>query len=84
MTIDNVAMETRTLIDAQHAGYAADHTTDGSADDGANRACSTLAFARTALHTARHALRLRNGRNRDHGKDGGSSDKTANHRCLPR
>jgi hypothetical protein len=77
-------VKARTLFDAEHAGYAADDTTDGAADNGANRTGSALTFPRTAFHAARHTLRLSDGRDGDDGKDGGSSDKTANHGCLPR
>jgi len=81
--IDDVAMEAWTLVNAKNAGNATNHTADGAADNRANWTGSTLAFARPALNSARHTLRLRYCWNGDNGKDGGGSEKTAKHECLP-
>jgi hypothetical protein len=65
--LDDVAMKTGALIDAENPGDAANHATDDTADYRADRACGAFAFSGAALNSAGHPLGLRDGRKRHGG-----------------
>jgi hypothetical protein len=44
MSLDDIAVKTRTLIDAQNTVHAADHSANNAADDAADRTGGALAF----------------------------------------
>src|SRR4051794_39675352 len=56
--LDHVAAEARTLLDAEHAGDAANDTANRAAYNGAHRAGRALALPGTAFDASGHALRL--------------------------
>jgi hypothetical protein len=78
----DITAEPRTIIDTEHAGYAADNTTDGAAYDSAHRTSCALAIARTTLNASGDTLSLSNGGKSHHGDDGSGSKKTADHDDL--
>ena len=54
--LNDVLAKARTLVDAQNAGHATDHTANDAADYGADRTGGPLTVARAALDSARDAL----------------------------
>ena len=56
--LDDIIAKARTLIDAQNAGYATDHATNHTADDGADRTGRSFAISRAALNSAGDPLGL--------------------------
>src|SRR4051812_6843419 len=79
---DDIAAEARTIVHTEYAGNAADHATDGAANNGADRASRAATFIGAAFDAPRDALGLSERRDRHRGNDGGSSEKTADHDDL--
>src|SRR6185437_8648399 len=49
---DHIAVETRPLVDAEHAGDPSDHAADDTTDHGADRARGAFAIPRSPLNPA--------------------------------
>ena len=79
---DDIRAKARTIIDAQHAGNAADHTTNGAADNRADRTCGALTVACATLDAAGNTLRLGENGNRKSGDEGGSAKEMADNVIL--
>jgi hypothetical protein len=56
MPFNDVAVETRPLIDTEHTVNATDNTANGAADDSADWACRTFAFTGSLLNTSGDTL----------------------------
>jgi hypothetical protein len=56
MSLNNVAVKARPLIDSEHAVHTANNATDGATDNSTNRACCLFALAGTAFDASGYAL----------------------------
>jgi hypothetical protein len=80
MTLGDIAMEPRSLIDAQDAIHAADHASNDASDDGPDGTGRPLSLTRPPLDPSRYPLRqCAYGKNRDGSDKGGSETATQSH-----
>jgi hypothetical protein len=77
--LDHILVKAGTLIDAQDAGDATDHTANDTAHDGADRAGRPFSFSRASLNSTGDALGRRCGGDCNCGGNGSDSDETADH-----
>jgi hypothetical protein len=77
--LNDITAKARTLIDAENAGYSADHAADDTANHGADRTGRSFTVSRSALDPTGNSLALRGDRQRHGGDNGSYSDKAANH-----
>ncbi len=62
MTLNNIAMEPRTIIDTQYTVHAADDAANDPADDRSHGASIVLTDASAMLSAIRYALGMHSGR----------------------
>jgi hypothetical protein len=75
-------VETRALVDAEHACNASNHAADDTADHGPDRSRGTFAIPRAPFNPARNPLGLSQRGKRQSGGKRGNTDKTADHDKL--
>ena len=83
MLLDNIAVEPRPLVDAQHAVDAPNHAADDPADHGADRPGRAFAIPRASLNPAGNPLGLGQRGQRQTGGNDSHSNKTAKHDYFP-
>jgi hypothetical protein len=77
--LNDIIVEAGTLIDAQNAGYPADHTANDAADNGTDRTRGSFAFSRASFNSTGNPLGLHYDRKRHEGGNSCYSDKTTDH-----
>jgi hypothetical protein len=80
MTLNNIAVEARTIIDTQYTVHAADDAANDAADNRSNGAGIVFTDASAMINAIRHALSVRSGRHCE--CDGADEYDVSNHVFL--